>query len=206
MADSQVWWARDRIGRATFEARAERLVGAVLAHVRYFDMDTSEGVRVVPEGQEWLEPPWRCEDHDLIDWGLELETRDGRTFAAGWYVSPFEGIDFDEKPLLETWLGPAASIAIWDVTATEAWRDYVGRTVTRVQVCWEQIERRAFACHAVVLDFGSAMFVVGGEGDNIGVTFGTDAACARAVGPYSPRQMHFEPRFRERVARWIRPS
>ena len=56
------------------------------------------------------------------------------------------------------------------------------------------MERKAFACHAVVLDFGSATLVVGGEGDNIGVTFGSDAAGARAVGVYSSRQMHFEPR------------
>src|SRR5687767_4133082 len=138
MTNAHVWWARDRADRVAFEARAAQLVGAVLAHVRYFDIDVSDGVRVVPEGDEWLDPPWRNEDHDLLDWGLELDTSDGRTFAARWETSPYEGIGLDEGRLLETWLGPGASVAIWDVTSTERWRDYVGRTVTRVQVCWER--------------------------------------------------------------------
>ena len=142
MTNAHVWWARDRADRVAFEARAAQLVGAVLAHVRYFDIDVSDGVRVVPEGDEWLDPPWRNEDHDLLDWGLELDTSDGRTFAARWETSPYEGIGLDEGRLLETWLGPGASVAIWDVTSTERWRDYVGRTVTRVQVCWERWEHR----------------------------------------------------------------
>ena len=117
----------------------------------------------------------------MLDWGLELDTSDGRMFATNWYTSPFEGIDFDEERLLDTSLGSDAWVAIWDVTATERWGDYVGRTVTRVQVCWERWEHDAFACHAIVLDVGDAMFVVGGEGDYVVVTFGTDAARARAV-------------------------
>ena len=39
---------------------------------------------------------------------------------------------FDEERLLERWLGPAASVAIWDVTTMEAWSDYIGQTVMRV--------------------------------------------------------------------------
>jgi hypothetical protein len=209
MTEAQLWWARDSVGRAAFEARAERLVGGVLARVRYFDLDARSvrgGARVVPEGEEWLDPPWRNEDHDLLDWGLELDTRDSRTFGASWYVTPFEGLDFGEERLLETWVAPDASVAIWDVTSTGNWNDYVGRTVTRVEVCWERVDREAFACHAVVLVFGGATVVVGGEGDNVGVTFGADAARARAVGPYSPRQTHFDASFRERVSRWFRTT
>lgn len=109
MTEGGVWWARDRAGREDFEARAERLVGAVLVRVRYFDMDARDVVRLVPEGEEWLDPPWRNEDHDLLDWGLELDTLDGRTFSARWYVSPFEGIDFSSERLLEAWLGVGRS-------------------------------------------------------------------------------------------------
>ena len=142
-------------------------------------------------------------NHDLLDWGLELDTRDGRTFGASWYVTPFEGLDFGEERLLETRLEPDASVAIWDVTTTEAWNHYVGRTVTQVEVCWERWDRDAFACHAVVLDFAGSKVVVGGEGDTVGVTFGADAARARAVGPYSPRQTQFDANLRERVTRWF---
>lgn len=172
MTDAPVWWARDRADRLVFEARVDSLVGTSLAHVRYFDFDTSEGVRAVPEGEEWLDPPWRRDEFDLLNWGLELDTSDGRTFATTWYTSPFEGIDFEEERFLRTSLGSDAWVAIWDVTATERWSDYIGRTVTRVQVCWERWERRAFACHAVVLDVGGAMVVIGGEGDFVVVTFG----------------------------------
>ena len=210
MTKAQLWWARDPAGRAAFEARAERLVGGVLARVRYFDLETRNGhggARVVPEGDEWLDPPWRNDDHDLLDWGLELETRDGRTFSASWYVTPFEGLDFGEERLLGTHVDPEAMVAIWDVTTTENWNDYVGRTVTRVEVCWERWDRDSFACHALVLSFfGGATVVVGGEGDTVSVTFGADAARARAVGPYSPRQTDFDASFWERVSRWFRST
>ena len=202
-----MWWARDRVDRAAFESRAECLVGTVLAHVRYFDMDASDGgVRVVSEEHEWLDPPWRNDDHDLLDWGLELETHDGRTFAAIWYVNPFEGIDFDEERLLETRFGPAAPVAIWDVTSTEAWSGYIGRTVTRVQVCWERMERKAYACHAVVLEVSNAISWSAAKETALASRSVADAARARTVGPYSSRQMDLEPRFRERVARWFRPT
>jgi len=213
MPVSQVWWARDAADRAAFEARVGRLAGGVLAGVRYFHLDLTsdsdelrEGARLVPDGKEWLDPPWRERDHDLLDWGLEFDTRDGRTFGASWYVNPYESLEFREERLLETQLGPSASVAIWDVTHTAGWNDYVGRRVSRVQVCWERWDRETFTCHAVVLEFDAATIVVGAEGDSIGVTFGADRARLRAVGPYSPREEHFDVTLRERMSRLFRPN
>src|SRR3954453_6570537 len=131
MTETPLWWARDPAGRAALEAVAGRPVGGVLAGVRYVmeDVERSdeepllvpEGPRLVPEGEEWLCPPWRKEDHDLLDHGLEFDTRDGTTFGVVWQTTDYDGVEFGEQRMLGNWLLPDATVAIWDVTRTGSW-------------------------------------------------------------------------------------
>ncbi len=111
-------------------SNTRRVIGSAIDRVRYIDIDYERdqraagliGPRVIVDDDEWSEPTWQFPDCDSIDFGLELETRDGRLFSVTWDPPGLrEGIGLREEPLLGTGVRVDGATAIWDVTNTSGW-------------------------------------------------------------------------------------
>ncbi|MCW2782740.1 MAG: hypothetical protein JWR35_3189 [Marmoricola sp.] len=111
---------------------AAQLVGHSLAAIRYFNIDYSRwklypelsetGPRLVSSPAEWRIPTWQNSGFDAIDFGIELETTDGRIFSITWDApGDLAGIGLREQSLIGWGLAVGAGAAVWDVTSTAGW-------------------------------------------------------------------------------------
>lgn len=188
-------WARTSAEVAERRAHAERLVGQVLSAVRYVDIDYAEmdhpdrpkGPRLIADPAEREQPMWRYPGFDSIDYGVELETEEGRVFSITWDPPrEIEGIGIRELPLLDT-LRPGAAVAIWDVSEEDNWRDVRGRHIVAVELKYLPWSGTSggFWCPGVILRFGEypVVFALADAGaadelapsaDNVAVIFDQD--------------------------------
>ena len=171
---------------------ARRLIGSEIDRVRYINIDYERdqraagliGPRVIVDDDEWSEPTWQFPDCDSIDFGLELETRDGRLFSVTWDPPGLrEGIGLREEPLLGTGVRVDGATAIWDVTNTSGWVHLLGRATSDVvlhYLPWG--DPGGFWCPRITLRFpGATVELLLGEGgsnrklgpsaDNVAVLF-----------------------------------
>jgi hypothetical protein len=141
-AGTRVWsWAANADEIDERRSHARRLVGLELRSVRYRNLDYYRddiapeltGPRSIVDATEWADPIWRYPDGDSIDFGLELETKCGRTFSVTWDPpGEIEGIGIRESPLVCPPFVDDANVAIWDVSVQSGWLDLVGQTVRDV--------------------------------------------------------------------------
>lgn len=103
-------WVADEVEQMQRVEHARRLIGSEIDRVRYINIDYERdqraaeliGPRVIVDDVEWSEPTWQFPDCDSIDFGLELETRDGRLFSVTWDPPGLrEGIGFVRSPCSE---------------------------------------------------------------------------------------------------------
>lgn len=177
-------------------SNTRRVIGSAIDRVRYIDIDYERdqraagliGPRVIVDDDEWSEPTWQFPDCDSIDFGLELETRDGRLFSVTWDPPGLrEGIGLREEPLLGTGVRVDGATAIWDVTNTSGWVHLLGRATSDVVLhCLPWGDPGGFWCPRITLRFpGATVELLLGEGgpnrelgpsaDNVAVLFDPDA-------------------------------
>lgn len=121
---------------------ADRLAGLRLQAVRYFTIDFRRwermpeyrGPREITADHEWLEPTWRYQNCDSMEYGLELEAESGRVFSVTWDpLGDHEGIGIDEAPLVASTLTADADVAVWDVSHHSRWSELVGQEIVALQ-------------------------------------------------------------------------
>jgi hypothetical protein len=148
----------------TAEARDERirkargLVGAELAAVRYFDL-------VYPEPPE---PEARWPGFDVVDYGVELETRDGRLISVTWDTPGWhEGIGIHEAPMRGTGVSVDAGVTVSDVSHLPRWSRLVGAQLTDVTPHYAiEDDSGGFWCPRISVAFGphTVEFLLAEEG------------------------------------------
>ncbi|MBX2822377.1 MAG: hypothetical protein KTR29_21965, partial [Rhodothermaceae bacterium] len=83
------------------------------------------------------EPQWHGSvDFDSLDFGLELEMKDGSIFYIYW------GSEFHQygvSILTETYQHTGL-VRIWDVTEYSRWNPLLGMTITSVDIAWNQLK------------------------------------------------------------------
>ncbi|MFF5233918.1 hypothetical protein [Dactylosporangium sp. NPDC000521] len=172
MPDPMKSFVRTRAERRLRVEHAGQMADAVLAAVRYVDIDYArerragghEGPRRIVDEVEWRQPSWRYEGFDSIDYGVEFECVDGRVFSVTWQ-SPgwIEGLIFWEQPLIGNAVVSDAAVAVWDVSSRSGWQDFVGRTVRGVHLRYEPWSDEGYWCRQVVISFrrGDVALVLG---------------------------------------------
>ncbi len=160
-------WVSNETDRDERVRHAARLVGLSIAAVRYFDIDYGRsergieeaGPRSITDTAEWALPSWRFEGADSLDYGLELETAEGRVFSITWDPpGPIEGIGIREEPLLGNALRPDAEIAVWDVSEQGRWHDHLGvvSAVTMHYEPWDD-DSGAWWCDRITIHIGPSV-------------------------------------------------
>jgi len=170
--DRSVSWAATETEVDERRAEADHLVGLELASVRYFDLDyrrsdlapTAVGARLIENPVEWIEPSWRSDDCDTLDYGVELTTTNDRTFAITWDPpGKLEGLNISESPLTGSAIHPDAEVAVWSVGGTSGWEPLVGRRVSAVELHYLPWADDGFWCPRITLSFNahSVVFLLG---------------------------------------------
>lgn len=96
----------------------------------YRDMD-HEGLRTISDETELLEPSWRFDGFDCIDFYLQIDTDHQESFTIGWDVpSQAEGVWLREGA---SHGAPFSSVAVWDVSVSPRWAGLLGTPVTDVE-------------------------------------------------------------------------
>jgi hypothetical protein len=143
----ETWRARAWVATET-EAderreHARRIVGTVIVGVRYVTLDYRrselardvKGPRLVTDESEWLSPPWRYDDYDSVDFGVELTTTDGRTFSVTWDpLGDRESIGLRAEPLFGLRFDGDRDAAMWDVVDRSRWHTFTHTPVRSVEL------------------------------------------------------------------------
>lgn len=185
-------WVPDPAGMQERVNHARSLVGAQLQHVRYFTLDyardrrapAAKGPRLILDPREWSEPSWRFPDCDSVDFGVELETADGRVFSSTWDPpGVHEGLGLRAGHLIGSALNEKADAAIWDVTTRSGWAPLVGQSFTDVRLHYlPWATPPGFWCRRISLKVGPSLVElllgegrvnnsVGPSADNVAVLF-----------------------------------
>jgi hypothetical protein len=145
-------------------------------------------------------PSRRFDGFDSVDYGVELDTRSGRTFSATWAMDgEHVGLTFRREALSPRWLSARSAVAVWDVTGDTRWAELIARRVDHVRLWWwEQTPPgEPDGCHSVSVRIGerSVHLVLGeerpdgrlgGQDDNVAVVFDEAVARQARVGPWMP--------------------
>jgi hypothetical protein len=155
---------------------ARRLVGAELAAVRYFDLSGP------------AEPEASWPGFDVVDYGVELETRGRRLISVTWDTPGWTvGIGIREASMRGTGVSVDADVAVSDVSHLTRWSRLVGARISDVTpryANWHDPADRAsgFWCPRVSVAFGGHTVefllaearpggVLGPSGDTVAVLF-----------------------------------
>jgi hypothetical protein len=139
-------FARTAEERDAFQKRAQDLVGLAIARVRYADIDyerhlrapNHRGPRPIIDDAEWIQPSWRYNAFDAVDYGIEIETTADRLFTMTWDPPGWtEGISLRETPLLGFAATHDADIAIWDVSRRSNWSPYIGQPIDGITLHYQ---------------------------------------------------------------------
>jgi hypothetical protein len=170
--------------RLEFEQQARRICGERIARVRYFEIAYEDG-----------KPRWRREFGDVLDFGLDLETSNGRAFQVTWDSRFFAyGLSLQEGHLEEH----LSAAAVWDVTEESRWSQVVNQTVRDVAVYWSEVESDgSVTCYpqdmALIFESGAKVFLSAsqyvedtdelfGMSDEVAVIFDEETAERYQVG------------------------
>ncbi len=172
-------WAASVEDAEAYRVEARGLIGRHVERIRYFDIDyrTEEfrrhevGPRTIVREAEWVEPSWRHQVCDSIDYAVELETRDGARFTVSWEnLGKMEGLGLRELPAIGNAFRDDADVAEWDVSDTTQWRAARDSAVTSVEMHYERWDDsgESLSCSWVTVELGSRIieFVLG-EGDRV---------------------------------------
>jgi hypothetical protein len=172
-------WATDEMARDEQTANARQLEGMTITRVRYFTLDYGQldhaglpnGPRIVVSEGEWEIPSWRYNEFESVDFYIEIETEERRTFTIGWDPpSSTEGLWMHEGVTRGEPFASGAPVALWDVTNHGQWSNLVGSIVTSVTPRYRHWDQPAgFACDLVTLIAGDQALVVflGGVGEHL---------------------------------------
>ena len=108
---------------AIHQELCDALVGREIVGVRYVELD-------------YEEPGWDCGSFHSIDYGVELDTDDGRTRCFIWQQKGWNETLLSYAGTIREELVPDAEISTWDVS--EIWRDALPRPVRSVETTWTQ--------------------------------------------------------------------
>jgi hypothetical protein len=193
--DRPLSWAATDAERDEHIGRAQIFTGSRIVAVRYFDIDYRReaiapgtlGPRQITAAAEWEDPGWRFADFDSIDYGLEIDTEDGRTLSITWDpLGDYEGISIEAEPLVGTAIREDGDVAIWDVTASRGWAAHAEATVERIDLRYQPWdEQGAWWCPRITLHLSSGQVeIVLGEGqpdgtigpsaDNLAILFSSE--------------------------------
>lgn len=182
---------------------ANELVGETLAAVRYQTIDYDRhhvtpgmrGQRMIEHESEWANPCWRHIGFHAVEFGIEIDTAGGKFFSVTWDPpGPVESLGIQPESLSSA-LRPDADVAVWDVTAHDAWRDLVDCRVDEVTLHYEPwgVGTQSFWCPQITLTLGTSEVVfllgdatvdgdLGPAADNLAVLFNpTSLPAWRAV-------------------------
>ena len=139
-------WAESPDEASAYQAEARKLVGQIIARVRYSNIDYLAdqyrhgvaGPRSIESEAEWNAATWRHPACDTVDFAVELETRSRRYFTVSW-DSPgaVEGIGLRELGALGNAFAEDEPVALWDVTERSGWSELAGKPVTDVVLHYE---------------------------------------------------------------------
>jgi hypothetical protein len=164
----RVWsWVATAEEREDRRRHASRLVGRQLRSVRYVDIDYQrerwadgvDGPRLIKDARDWRQPPWRRQEScHCIDFGVEIETTDGRVFTVTWDPPGMqEGLGIREIAAVGYVCREDADVAVWDVTARSRWNRFLRRDITEVVLHYRPwTEEGGFWCPRITLRFGGA--------------------------------------------------
>jgi hypothetical protein len=163
--EDHLWsWAGSAAERDERIRHARLLVGLRLTAVRYYDIDYGrfdiaedlDGPRVIMDEAEWVEPAWSCAGFHRVDYGVELETAEGRYFSVTWDPpGDREGIGLREVASSGADLA-ADSVAVWEVGRRSVWQGFLDTEITDVvphYLPWDDLET-GFWCPRITVWFG----------------------------------------------------
>lgn len=145
-------------------------VGAELVSVRYFTLDYGRsdiapghhGPRIISDVSEWSSPQWSCGPGDSVDFGVELDLSSGRTLSVTWETpGNHESLDVFPGRLIGSRLDDSPDVAVWEVTETSRWQEFVGAVITAVDlhfIPWAP--GQGFWCTRVAVSFGNQTVVM----------------------------------------------
>ena len=143
---TRVWsWAATDLEVAERREHVEGLVGKRIAMVRYVTIDyqreqlhpelIDSGVRLIDDARELERPTWRHDGFDAVDFGLELETRDGEIWSLTWDPpGNHEGIGIRKGPLIGAVVVPDGLTAVWEATLSSLWPPMLRAPIAAVEL------------------------------------------------------------------------
>jgi len=162
--DGQLGWAASDGERDDQIAAARRLEGLRITRVHYFTLDYKhldlsylpEGPRVVTDPIELPNSPCRYDDFDSVDFYIQIESIDQRSFTIGWDPpSETEGLWVREGVTSGEPFASNTRVAVWDVTDSRRWSSSIGRVVSEIGLHYRQTAQPAgWGCDLLTLVIG----------------------------------------------------
>lgn len=177
--------------KSKYENDIAALIGKQLKRVRYFEIcyDTN-----LPH---YLNDAF---SGHLLDYGCDLEMRDGSIFGIIWDWEYFQyGIGITQTSLSTKLSG----VRVWEVTNDKHWANLIGQTIAKVKVYWSWVQsegssEKIYYPQDVEVEFSNACLVffsssqynqekdaLWGISDDIAIIFDKDAAKRYNIGPYA---------------------
>lgn len=118
-----------------YERRAQELVGHTLAEVLYFEIDDRNEA-----GESVNKPSWNRDwRFDSLDFGLELQTREGDGFWISWGHEFFQyDIEVERNSKNDR-----SGMRRWNVSRTSRWRRSIGKKIVAVATYWSWVDEPA---------------------------------------------------------------
>jgi hypothetical protein len=112
--------------------------------------------RAITDESEWQDPTWDAGHFHHLDFGIELNAEDGKTWSVTWDLPG----DTESLRLQE---GPTSEVgALWDVTSRDPWRGCLDFPVTDVQLRYHPWGAKGgdFWCTRISIFFGNRVVEV----------------------------------------------